>query len=424
MNPQRGGTAQVQLSLSGLTVLLILDPESAADMEQRGVRQRVAAAGGRCSINGNPPLPAYELSHIVSSNWEQVRRHAPSLARRHIGLDHSPKRQRVLQQSASEPHGTCFLVTPQWLQATLVAGEPQPESQFQMPPIQQIPALTGAVTERAIAGPSHNREPASVRKNEESDNLEEAEEPETEHHPLEEDLTAALLAHLDGLAKLVEAHDPATGAFRKRAYVIAINCIKRYHKLGHVLTARSDFIALCEQPNSVLASVGKKTRDKCSEFLSTRTTRRAAGYESDPRISVEELFKRIWGVGKYTAKKLYEPPHNLRTIAELRAAVEKAESCGQPAFLDNRQLIGLKYFEDLDRCQYSDQSSCLVLGGLGVLLLIGVSQRPAANKYVLLLVVTIHKIEYLGQRLKPSFTACVRRQSRYEPLDRDRLSLF
>ena len=166
------------------------------------------------------------------------------------------------------------------------------------------------------------------------------EEAETAGQPVQ-DLTAALLAHLDGLAKLVEAHDPKTGAFRKRAYVLAMNCIKRYRKLGHILTARSDFIALCEQPNSVLGPVGKKTRDKCSEFLATRTTRRAAGYHSDPRISVEEMFKRIWGVGKHTAKKLYEPPHNLRTIAGLRAAVETAKSSGQPALLDSRQLSDL-----------------------------------------------------------------------------------
>ncbi len=338
------------MSLSGLAVLLILEPEFAADADQRGIQQRVAAAGGRCSINGSPPLPACELSHIVSSSWESIRRHAPSLAHRHIGSDRSPsKRQRVLQQSVSEQHGSCFLVTPQWLQATMIAGEPQAESEFQMPPTEQIPALTALTAEPAVSGPSHNREPASVYKKGDSDHSEEADEAEETEHHLPEDLTAALLAHLDGLAKLVEAHDPATGAFRKRAYILAINCIKRYHKLGHVLTARSDFIALCEQPNSVLAPVGKKTREKCSEFLSTRTTRRAAGYESDPRISVVELFKRIWGVGKYTANKLYEPPHNLRTIAELRAAVEMAKSCGQPAILDNRQLIGLKYFEDLDR---------------------------------------------------------------------------
>ena len=77
------------------------------------------------------------------------------------------------------------------------------------------------------------------------------EEAETAGQPVE-DLTAALLAHLDGLAKLVEAHDPKTGAFRKRAYVLAMNCIKRYRKLGHILTSQSNFIALCEQPNSVL----------------------------------------------------------------------------------------------------------------------------------------------------------------------------
>jgi hypothetical protein len=53
-------------------------------------------------------------------------------------------------------------------------------------------------------------------------------------------------------------------------------------------------------------------------------------------------------VGKYTAKKLYEPPHNLRSIAELRAAIDAAAARGEPALLDRRATIGLRYFEDLD----------------------------------------------------------------------------
>ena len=64
---------------------------------------------------------------------------------------------------------------------------------------------------------------------------------------------------------------------------------------------------------------------------------------SDPRITAEELFKRIWGVGPATAKLLYEAPHNCRTIEDVRAALAR-----QPTLLDGRAHVGLKYFEDLD----------------------------------------------------------------------------
>lgn len=338
------------MSLTGVAVLLILEPDSAADAEQRGIRQRVVAAGGRCSVNGKPPLPAYELSHIVSSSWDSIRRHAPSLARRHTDAEHSPlKRQRLCWPSHSDHEGrSCHLVTPQWLQATLIAGELQPESEFRIQPTSLTVAAATTMNSAACeSGSVSKQEPGSVHREKMEDGSAAASVDQEQGEA--EDLTAALIAHLDGLANLVESHDPATGVFRKRALILAINCIKQYRKLGHVLTSRSNFIELCEQPNSPLAAVGKKTREKCSEFLCTRTTRRAAGYENDPRISVEELFKRIWGVGKYTAKKLYEPPHNLRTIADLRAAVDAAELSGRPALLDNRQLIGLRYFEDLDR---------------------------------------------------------------------------
>ena len=132
------------MSLTGVTVLLVLEPAAAAEATRRGVRQRVAAAGGRCSINGTPPLAAYELSHIVSDGWDTLRRRAPSLARRHAGSDGPPpKRQRVVtpslppqqqqQQQLTQGSDICHLVTQAWLTTTLLAGEPQPESEFVLP---------------------------------------------------------------------------------------------------------------------------------------------------------------------------------------------------------------------------------------------------------------------------------------------------
>jgi hypothetical protein len=92
------------MSLGGVAVLLVLGDADRTEAEQRGMRQRVAAAGGRCSINGNPPLPAVELSHIVSDGWDTFRRCAPSLARRYAGTDGPPpKRQRLGPKALPSP---------------------------------------------------------------------------------------------------------------------------------------------------------------------------------------------------------------------------------------------------------------------------------------------------------------------------------
>ena len=146
------------MSLTGVAVLLVLEPESAADAEQRGLRQRVVAAGGQCSINGDPPLPAYALSHIVSSSWDTMRRHAPSLARRHIGSEQSPPKRQKLLESRSGLTDRCCLVTPKWLQATLIAGRPQPESEFQMPPTAGAACMLATQTEGISSAAGHSRE--------------------------------------------------------------------------------------------------------------------------------------------------------------------------------------------------------------------------------------------------------------------------
>ena len=76
------------------------------------------------------------------------------------------------------------------------------------------------------------------------------------------DLAPALIEHLGSLATLVKAHDPKAGSFRAQQYIKAINSIKRFSKAGGVLTRRTDFEALCQAPQSPLALVGKKTREK------------------------------------------------------------------------------------------------------------------------------------------------------------------
>ena len=134
------------MSLGGVAVLLVLGDADRTEAEQRGMRQRVAAAGGRCSINGNPPLPAVELSHIVSDGWDTFRRRAPSLARRYAGTDGPPPKR--LHKLGSD---FCHLVTQAWLTATLLAGEPQPESEFVMPPFGADAEPTGNTRTAAAA---------------------------------------------------------------------------------------------------------------------------------------------------------------------------------------------------------------------------------------------------------------------------------
>ena len=69
--------------LRGCSILVLQPPgppQAATEL-----RARLVAAGARASVNGEPPLEANSLTHIVADGWATVVRRAPSLAARHSG---------------------------------------------------------------------------------------------------------------------------------------------------------------------------------------------------------------------------------------------------------------------------------------------------------------------------------------------------
>ena len=133
-----------------LAVLLLR--RSGAAPQPGDARQRAAFAarfgdGSRLSIHGEPALEANALTHIVAEGRDVMQRLAPSLARRHHPSQPDgppPKRARTAPPTR--------FVTPDWLAASLAAGQPQPAERYAMPAVApEAVAPTGRQAELAPA---------------------------------------------------------------------------------------------------------------------------------------------------------------------------------------------------------------------------------------------------------------------------------
>jgi DNA polymerase beta len=86
----------------------------------------------------------------------------------------------------------------------------------------------------------------------------------------------------------------------------------------------------------LLKGVGKKIEDKIIEFLNTGSITEVVGVLNDPRYILGNKLKGIYGVGP--AK-----------IAELMTKIEDFEELkGRPELLNDKQKIGLKYYDDMN----------------------------------------------------------------------------
>jgi hypothetical protein len=123
--------------MGDLAILAVVDEGTAAHFERFQARRLVQQAGGTLSINGVPPLPAHELSHLCCDSWQELRRLAPSLARRYGGADGPPpKRQCRLDHTNSLTAVVArasFLVATKWLEHSLRTGVLAEEHEFDLP---------------------------------------------------------------------------------------------------------------------------------------------------------------------------------------------------------------------------------------------------------------------------------------------------
>lgn len=82
--------------------------------------------------------------------------------------------------------------------------------------------------------------------------------------------------------------------------------------------------------------VGEGIKKKVKEFLAEGKMSKLTNLQSDSKLTILETFNNVWGVGPAAASKIYSS--GVRSIEQLR---KKQES-----LLNDRQIIGLKYYED------------------------------------------------------------------------------
>ncbi len=90
-----------------------------------------------------------------------------------------------------------------------------------------------------------------------------------------------------------------------------------------------------------LPNIGKGMKEKIDEITKTGTLKMFEEINQDPQYKAINLFQQIWGIGVEKARELVLK-YNINTIEELRRRVEEGK-----IELNEQQLIGLKYFEDL-----------------------------------------------------------------------------
>lgn len=106
--------------LRGCSILLLQEPCGLQSHSEEELRQAVAAAGAKLSIDGSPALDARTLTHVVAAGWEATAARAPSLAARHS--------DRYVEYASPRP--TAAFVTTRWLTGSLETGRRLAEAEF------------------------------------------------------------------------------------------------------------------------------------------------------------------------------------------------------------------------------------------------------------------------------------------------------
>lgn len=115
--------------------------------------------------------------------------------------------------------------------------------------------------------------------------------------------------------------------FKKRAYKKALDSIRPLASIKSAADVEG------------LDGVGKKIADKIKEIIDTGSLAKVEAMKEDPTEKAKAAFLNIYGVGEVKAAALAE---DYETIEDLREAVEAL-----PGLLNEKQLIGLEYYEDL-----------------------------------------------------------------------------
>lgn len=116
--------------------------------------------------------------------------------------------------------------------------------------------------------------------------------------------------------------------------------VRAYDKVLKELRALNKPIKTLEDIEDV-PGIGARIKEKIREIIDTGVLKAAENIKADSGVNATDLIMGIYGIGAVKANDLIKN-HNIRSIAELREAVVK-----NPKLLNEKQKIGLKYFEDI-----------------------------------------------------------------------------
>jgi DNA polymerase beta len=143
---------------------------------------------------------------------------------------------------------------------------------------------------------------------------------------------------IEDLELLRKKEQQERNVFKVRAYDKVIKELKGYAKPIYTM----------EDIESI-PGIGDRIRAKIQEIIDTGKLKAAEAVKKDSGINAVDIIMKIHGIGPVKANDLIKT-HGIRSITDLRAAVEKT-----PSLLNDKQIIGLKYFEDIqDRIPRSE----------------------------------------------------------------------
>ncbi len=126
--------------------------------------------------------------------------------------------------------------------------------------------------------------------------------------------------------------------FRANAYIKAINELNKYL----LLTENTGEINSSNELKSLkLPGIGKTILEKYDEFLKSGTLEAIEKEKNNPI----NIFTNIYGIGPKKAEELVKLK-NITTIDELKNRQDEIQE-NKLSLLNNKQKIGLKYYEDL-----------------------------------------------------------------------------
>ena len=135
----------------------------------------------------------------------------------------------------------------------------------------------------------------------------------------------------------VQKENPKGASFKIKAYSDV--CKALLEKDGHVHTL--------DDVEHILRDYGMKnptkTLQKIKEIIETGTLSTVEGLAWNTHIQALKNLTKMYGIGPKNATKLYKE-HGIFTVSHLQEAVDQ-----DPGILNNKQKIGLSYFDDLEK---------------------------------------------------------------------------